>query len=172
MRSFKDFITEENKFDHDPHIGWWEDHDTVTLYHGTHEKNHESVMKNGINKKDPKTGRISLTLDPHTAHGYAAMSGEYHFRRAQGRPVSVPHEKRVVYKVQVKKDWLKKHMDHNLRGNIGIAKDKLNNRAAYDEHKKSGKPDHEYYRMTEFRVDTEIPSHAIVGHMRRHPVTN
>lgn len=181
MKSFKYFLAEkikEEPFEHNPKIGWWNDgRKHITLYHGTHERNHDSIVKNGIDKKDPTTGMISLTADPHTAHGYASMSsagGEAHFRAAKkkgkkSKAVSTPEENRVVYKLHVPIDWLHKHLDPNMRGNIGMAKGKLSDKASYDNHASQGKEDHEHYAMTEFRVNKEIPPHFIKAVMRKKP---
>ena len=158
-------------WEHNPSIGWWRDKkDYVTVYHGTHEKNHESVMANGITNKDHKTGMISTTLDPHTAHGYAAMSGvggEHRFRDAGAKAIRTPEDKRVVYKIHLPVDWLHKHIDPDLRGNIGLAKDRLSNETAYRTHANSGRPDHEYYAMSEIRVNKEIPKEFIKGVLRK-----
>ena len=85
MYSFKDFLIEktteakEIPFEHHPHVGWWKDKAEKdgyhTVYHGTHKRNLPHILKHGITHKDPRTGMISVTHDPHTAHGYAAMSG-------------------------------------------------------------------------------------------------
>src|SRR5579859_7381720 len=120
-------------FEHNPKIGWWADHPShLTVYHGTHDDNVHNIVKNGLTHKDPRTGMISVTHDPHTAHGYASMSksgGEYHFRKVGGNPVSTPHEHRSVVKIQIPKDWAAKHIDPHLHGNIGQAANKMKDKA-------------------------------------------
>jgi hypothetical protein len=169
----EDLLNENIKnipFEKNPSIGWWEDQDKLTVYHGTHDRNVENILKTGLNKPDPKTGMISVTSDPYTAHGYAAMSGaggEAEFRKAGGRPVNVPHEDRAVIKMIIPIQWLKANMDTNLSGNIGIAKDHLSSKDKYEDWKKKGKSDFLYYQLSEFRIKKPIPTKFIVGVMKK-----
>jgi len=159
-------------FEHNPNIGWWEDQNQVTVYHGTHDRNVNAVLENGLNRPDPKTGMISVTGDPFTAHGYAAMSGaggEAQFRAAGARPVHVPDEDRSVIKMRIPIDWLKSNMDPQLSGNIGSARKHLSSRDEYIKWKQSNRPDYEYYQMSEFRLKKAIPPNFIVGVMKKRP---
>lgn len=163
MIKFKSFLKEEKKHIipwEKPNHGWLgnlqhlpDDHE-VTLYHGTtHDKAH-SIMKSGITIPDKRTGYVSLTPDPNTAHGYASMGGEANFRRNGPQARHIPHEERSVIKMKVKAGWLKQHMDPHMRGNIGVASDALKNKSKYDEFKSKypNAPDHLHYAMTEYRV--------------------
>jgi len=164
-------------FEHNPKIGWWRDHDHMIGYHGTHARNVDTIMQNGIDRPDPKTGMISITHDPHTAHGYAAMSasgGEAHFRDARtgsGAPnaVHTPHEHRAVVKMRLPMKWVHDNMDHTLRGNIGHVRDRMADKNHYDAWRKAnpGKGDHEYYATSEIRIRKHIPPEYIVGYMKR-----
>lgn len=157
-------------YEKNPDIGWWEDQDTVTVYHGTHDRNVSDILQNGLTKADPVTGMISVTSDPNTAHGYAAMSGaggEANFRKAGAKPVHVPHEERSVIKFALPINWLKQHMDKNFSGNIGDARKHLTSKDEYVKWKEQSKTDSEYYQTSEFRLDTPIPPEYIVGVMKR-----
>lgn len=175
MKSFKEFLFEkakesddEHQFEKSKNIGWYGDHDHVDVYHGTHKRNLDSIRKNGLNKTDPKTGKISTTLDPHTAHAYAAMSssgGEANFRKAGSSAVHTPHEDRVTVKFRVPKEWLHKNMDHELHGNVGQAKERMSSKEAYHNWKAKNPNGHdtEYYQQTEFRTGP-IPKEFYAGH--------
>lgn len=157
-------------FEKNPQIGWWEDQDYVTVYHGTHDRNIPDILQNGLHRADPKTGMISVTADPFTAHGYAAMSGaggEAKFRAAGARPVHVPEEDRSVIKMHIPQAWLKANMDRNLSGNIGVSKDRLMSKDAYVKWKQENKPDFQYYQTSEFRLAKSIPTNFIVGIMKK-----
>jgi len=169
LKDFVQFISEaritQRPFDKNPSIGWWKDHDYLTMYHGTHESNLESIKKNGI-KAGPNSW-VSMTHDPNTAHGYASMSGgEANFRAAGSKARHVPHHERVVLIAKIPKKWAERHMDKNVRGNIDFAKNRLTDKTLYDTHVASGKPDHEYYATTELRFPS-IPKHFIVGYSRK-----
>jgi hypothetical protein len=157
-------------FERNPSIGWWEDQAQVTVYHGTHDKNVDNILQNGLTRADPQTGMISVTSDPNTAHGYAAMSGaggEAAFRKAGARPVHVPHEDRSVIKFKLPIQWLKQNMDTTFSGNIGTAKTHLTSKDEYVKWKQQGKSDSEYYQTSEFRVNKPIPPSFIAGVMKR-----
>lgn len=161
MKTFKTFL--------DEHKGWLWDSDHITVYHGTHKRNIIAIKKNGLNKKDPKTGMISVTPDPHTAHGYGAMSGEHNFRAAGSKAVHIPHEDRRIVKMKIPKTWAQKHMDSSLSGNIGSARDRLKSKDTYEKWKKENpkKHDSEYYQTSELRFKKEIPPHFITGILKK-----
>ncbi len=153
-------------FDKDPQIGWWRHGKHMTVYHGTHDDNVPHIMKHGLNHKDPTSGMISTTHDPHTAHGYAAMSssgGEHHFRKAGGSPKNTPHEQRSVIKMKIPMKWAEKHRDEHLRGNLNDTKTRMSDENRYKEHKEKGGRDHEYYQTSEVRFKRPIPPKYIVG---------
>jgi len=165
-------------YDKNAHIGFWKDQGEkeghYTLYHGTHERNIPSMLKHGLNKPDPTTGMISTTPDPNTAHGYAAMSGtggETQFRKLHNKAVNTPHEERSVVKMRIPKAWADKHIDPQLRGNLGVTRDRMLNKSHYDAWKKQNpeKSDSEYYTGSEVRFSKPIPPEFIVGHMKRFP---
>jgi hypothetical protein len=143
-------------------VSWIWDKDHITLYHGTHKDNVKHIKKSGLNRPDPTTGMISLTPDPSTAHGYAAMSGEHNFRRAGGKAFTVDHADRRVLKFRIPKKWIHDNMDKSLSGNMGMAAGRINpeNKQAYSDWRKKNpthKP-HSYYAMTEIRVSKHVPS--------------
>lgn len=157
-------------FDTNPKIGYWEDKKYVDVYHGTHDQNVPDILKNGINRFDPQTGMISVTLDPYTAHGYAAMSGaggEAKFRAAQARPVYVPEKDRSVIKIRLPIEWLKSNMDRNFSGNIGTAFKHITSRDEYEKWKKDNRPDYQYYQLSEFRLKKPIAPEFILGVMKK-----
>ena len=173
MLSFKQFLTEHKElpFDHHATIGWWKDKGEKdghhVVYHGTHKKNLAAVLKHGLNHKDPHTGMISVTHDPHTAFGYASMSGsggESNFRKAGHKPVNTPHEDRVVIKMHIPHEWAEKHMDHHMSGNTD--RSKMTDSKHYHNWKSKNphKSDHEYYTASELRMKHEIPAHFIQGY--------
>ena len=177
MIKFKEFIKEsEIPFDKTTNHGWWNDPNKthIDLYHGTHEKHVKHLKKNGINVPDPKTGMVSMTPDPYTAHGYAAMSsgerrGEASFRKAGNKAVTTPHENRAVTKFRVPMQWVRDNVDPNLKGNIGMAADRMNNKQNYDKWKTENpnKSDHEYYSTTELRFSKPIPPEFYVGYSKK-----
>ena len=164
MKRFKSFLFEvsELSWNSNATVGWWRNNDVLTVYHGTHVKNIESVLKNGLTVKDPTTGMISLALEPSTSRGYAAMSGEYNFRSAGAKAKVVPIEDRVVFVLKIPMKWIEENLDPRLGGNIGMAKDKLSNKDLYD---KWARTDSEYYQLTELRVKKEVPAKFIKGYM-------
>ena len=150
--------------------GWWEDQDPVILFHGTHERNIETIMKNGLDRKDPQTGFISLALEPHTAKGYASMSGvggESDFRKAGAKVKSTPMSERAVFVFEIPQKWIQENMDKNLSGNVGDAKKRMQSKEEYELFKQNvGKPDYVYYQLAELRVKKEVPAKFIKGIMR------
>ncbi|CAL9979160.1 hypothetical protein VPHK469_0041 [Vibrio phage K469] len=147
----------------DPKIGWWEDADPLTVYHGTNIRHIESVYKNGLDRKDPDTGMISVALEPFTAKAYAAMSGaggEANFRTS-GAAVSTPTSERVVFTLEIPQSWIREHVDPNLGGNIGDAYKHMRSREAYEKFDRS---DQQYYQFAELRLDAAVPASFIKGH--------
>ena len=172
--SFNSFLNEQGEipFEKSTHHGFWQDNDHVEVFHGTHKRNIPSIRKNGLNHPDPNTGMHSVTLDPHTAHGYAAMSGsggESNFRSAGAKVVNTPHEDRAVAKFKIPKKWLEKHMDKSFSGNVGQARENIQSKEKYENWKKANpnKSDHEYYATTEFRLKKASPSRFYVGHAQK-----
>lgn len=170
MKSFKQFIS-ENKIQWDgyPTIGWWEDMDPIILYHGTHKNNKQSVLDNGLNRMDPDTGMISLTLDPNTALGYASMSGgEAEFRKIGNKPKHVPIKDRIVFKFAIPKSWFNKNYDQTLSGNLSTEKKRLTNKSEYEKWISKNKDnDQGYYALSEFRFNKPVPAKFIVGYMSK-----
>ena len=179
MKTFKQFIAEDSHggkklpWDKNPQIGWHEDGDHTIMYHGTHQKNLAGILKDGIHApKDGDTaGMISMTHDPHTAHGYASMTGgETNWRRAtSGKTVakSVPHNERVVLVAKIPHSWKKDNLVPGMKGNIDAVRDNLTNKQKYTDHVAKGGRDHEYYATTELRFKDKIPPHFIVGYMKK-----
>jgi hypothetical protein len=174
MKTFGQFVTEkqhdgEIPFDKNPKIGWWKDHDHVTLYHGTHASRVDSIKKHGLKAPEhgPTKGNISMALEPHTAHGYASMhGGESSFRAAGAQAHHVPHHERAVMVYRVPRAWAEKHANQHLRGNTDDVRDNLTDREKYLAHKRAGKTDHEHYAKTELRF-SHLPNEYLVGHMRK-----
>ena len=170
MRTFRQFIIEsEIPFDKSTNHGFWEDSDYVDVYHGTHKKNVKVIEDGGLNRPDPKTGMISVTMDPYTAHGYAAMSGsggEANFRQAGTKAVNTPHEDRAVMKFRLPSKWLQDNMDHDFGGNVGQSKKNLMDKNQYAKWKTENPTgsDHNYYALSEFRLKSPVPKEFYVGH--------
>ncbi|CAL9980356.1 hypothetical protein VPHK356_0041 [Vibrio phage K356] len=146
-----------------PKVGWWEDADPLVVYHGTHKRHIDSVYTNGLDRKDPDTGMISVALEPFTAKAYAAMSGaggEANFRTS-GAAVSTPTSERVVFTLEIPQKWIQEHVDPNLGGNIGDSYKRMRNREEYE---KSSITDQQYYQFAELRLDAAIPARFIKGH--------
>lgn len=179
MKTFKQYIKEEVlPYDKSPNQGWWNDESKthLVLYHGTHKRNVPSIEREGISMPDPKTGMISMTMDPNTAHGYAAMSsgdrrGEASFRKAGANAVTTPHEDRAVTKFRIPMDWVRENVDQNLGGNIGMATGRMKDRSEYEKWKGENPKgnDSEYYATSELRFSKPIPPEFYVGHMFRYP---
>lgn len=154
-------------WDANPKVGWWEDLDPIIFYHGTHENNLQSVLDNGLTRKDPDTGMISLALEPYTANAYAAMSGsggEHKFRQIGASATTTKVDERVVIKFAIPNEWVKKHMDPKLGGNIGDAYKRMRSKDLYEQYEGS---DQQYYQFAEIRVDAVVPPNFIVGYMKK-----
>lgn len=180
MKRFTQYIKEnfeegEVPYNKNPHIGWWnDDKDYLTVYHGTHKRNVDNIRKNGISVPDPRTGMVSTALEPNTAHGYAAMSsgerrGEHSFRLAGTKAVTTPHEDRAVIKFRIPMHWVRKNVDPNLRGNIGVAADRISDKSQYDSWKAKNPKgsDSEYYMGSELRFSKPVPPEFYAGHSYR-----
>ena len=155
-----------------PDIGWWKDQgDHYTMYHGTNKTNVPAIADSGIKapQSGPTAGKVSMTFDPYTAHGYASMGGESAFRAAGSSAKNIPHQDRRVVVTKIPKTWADEHMDKNLRGNVGNVKDNLKDKEKYQAAKKAGKSDHEYYATTELRFNKPIPKEFVKGVMQRVP---
>jgi hypothetical protein len=88
----------------------------VTSYHGSHQKNEEGILKEGIKRplKGRTPGTVSVARRPDTAFGYAAMSGsggESDFRSAGKKAFTTPLAERSVFKIKVPKEWHEKHLE-------------------------------------------------------------
>lgn len=177
MKSFASFVAEEEShglqqlpWDKNPKIGWWKDGDHLHMYHGTHVSRLGEIARHGIRapEKGPTAGSVSLTHDPHTAHGYASMhGGESNFRSAGAQAQHVPHEDRAVLHLKIPRKWAEKNMNPHLRGNIDSVRDNLTNRAKYEAHALAGRPDHEHYATTELRFKDRVPPKFIQGYSKR-----
>lgn len=177
MKTYRQFIAEKYSleknpdFPHDPKIGWWGDGDHLIMYHGTHDSRVEHIKKHGLKAPEhgPTKGWVSLTHDPHTAHGYASMSGgESSFRAAGGKAQHVPHNERTVIVHKIPRKWAEENMNPHLQGNINQVADNMSNKEKYKKHNSEGKPDHEYYRTTELRFKKAVPSEFIVGTIKKY----
>lgn len=176
MRSFRQLNEEAGNelprlaWDKNPKIGWWRDGDHMIMYHGTHQSRLPDISRDGLRAptSGPTAGWVSLTHDPHTAHGYASMSGgESSFRGAGAKATHVPHEERVVLVHKIPREWAEKNMNPHLRGNIDGYAEKLRDRSSYEAHAASGRPDHEHYQATELRFKDAVPREFLVGYTRR-----
>lgn len=177
MKTFMEFLFERSDhglpripWEKNPKIGWWKDGSHLTMYHGTHETNLHRIDRDGIKAPEhgPTKGWVSMTHDPHTAHGYASMSGgESAFRAAGGQARHVPDHERSVLVAHIPREWAEKHMNHHMRGNIGRVADNMTDRDKYDRHVTSGRPDHEYYATTELRFKDRVPREFIKGYMKK-----
>lgn len=170
MKRFIQFINEsEIPFDKATNHGFWGDNDYVTVYHGTHKRNVSAIENSGLNRPDPKTGMISVTMDPHTAHGYAAMSGsggEANFRQVGSKVVNTPHEDRAVLKYRLPSNWLRDNMDTNFGGNVGETRNRMMDKDQYTSWRSKNPKgsDSSYYSLSEFRLKSPIPKEFYVGH--------
>lgn len=156
-------MTKELRWDGRPKIGWWQDHDVLRMYHGTHSKNMDSILANGINRFDPTTGMISMAFEPNTAYGYSSMSGmggEANFRKSGNKAVNTPKSERVVFVFDIPMEFIKKHHDPKFSGNTPKEKQKILNKLLY----KPGS-DFNYYMLTELRFKQKIPKQYLVGYM-------
>lgn len=161
----------EIPFEASPDIGWWREGDHLNLYHGTHVRNVPSIAEKGITHKDPTSGMISMTLDPHTAHGYASMSGiggEHNFRKTKNVR-HTPHEERAVLKYKVPREWIDENIDSGLHGNLGAMRDKMQDRDLFTRWRRDHGAGYDpaYYATSELRFKKEIPPEFLEGVMRR-----
>ena len=172
MKKFSEILLEkkikEKSFDKNPKIGWWLDMDPIRFYHGTHIRNIEFVEQNGL--LAPSTGStagwISLALEPHTAHGYASMSGaggETAFRDAGSKAQITDKKERVVFIIEIPQKIVLSKMAKE-RGAMQSTKTRLVNREEFEAWTKS---DQEYYALTEIRMPKVIDPKYIKGYMKK-----
>ena len=171
MLTFTEYLTESflpwNGY---PTIGWWKDQKILVMYHGTHERNIKSMLSDGINRPDPKTGMISMALEPNTAFGYASMSGaggESNFRSVGTKPVTTPATERAIIVAKIPMSWILKNLDNNLGGNLREQMARLESKDVYDEYQKKYDDDQSYYALCELRFKTHIPSKFLVGYTKK-----
>lgn len=182
LQEWNNFLKEQNVFSQwngFPVIGWWEDNDPLTLYHGTHERNLDGILKDGIYA--PTTGytagKVSLALEPNTGWGYASMSGtggETAFRKAGAAAKHTPGNERIVFILQLPLSMVKENM-LAARGNIKAYRNKLTDRQLYEKWKTEhggenydhSKYDQEYYALTELRLPEHVPAKYIIGVMKK-----
>lgn len=162
-------ITPVLSWNPNPTIGWWLDNDPVRFYHGTHQRNLESILSSNLYAPSagPTKDAVSLALEPNTAHGYASMSGaggESQFRAEENKPVWTPHDERVVLVLEIPQSYFLSRM-LPMRGAMKDQKNKLTDPVMYEQFvKENGKNlDFKYYEMTEIRLPKEVPGHFIVG---------
>lgn len=162
-----------------PVIGWWEENDPLTLYHGTHVNNIEGILESGIYapKEGYTAGKVSLALEPNTAFGYASMSGaggETAFRSKGGKAQHTPPEERVVFVLQIPQSIIQENM-LAARGNIEEYRRKLIDRELYEKWKQEkggeaydpSKFDQQYYALTEIRLPDHVSADYIMGYMQK-----
>lgn len=179
MKTFIELLTEgkikKKPFDKNPKIGWWLDNDPIRFYHGTHIRNIEYVEENGL--LAPTSGDtanwISLALEPHTAHGYASMSGaggETAYKssadgsfRSSTNIKTTDKKERVVFIVELPKSLVLSKMAKE-RGAMQSTKNRLKDRQEFEDWKKT---DQEYYALTEIRMPKKIDTKYIKGYMTK-----
>jgi hypothetical protein len=171
MITFTEYLIESAmKWNGYPTIGWWKDQKILVMYHGTHERNIKSMLSDGINRPDPKTGMISMAFEPNTAFGYASMSGaggEADFRTVGAKVTTTPAAERAVIVAKMPMRWILSNMDSNLSGNLKEQKAHLQSKDMYDEHQKKYDDDQSYYALCELRFKTHIPSKFLVGYTKK-----
>jgi len=156
----------------DPVIGWWnDDRKFLTMYHGTHDRNVQDILKNGLTKMDPDTGMLSMAFEPSTAHGYAAMSGaggESGFIKAGAKPVHTAEKDRSVIVAKIPMDWVRENMDLNLGGNLGTERKRLQSKDEWEKwNEKQENNDQGYYQLAELRFKKTLPPKFITGYMKK-----
>lgn len=159
------------KWNGNPEIGWWLDNDPVRFYHGTHIRNKDGILKEGIfaPESGPTAGYISLALEPNTSFAYASMSGaggESGFRAAGQKAASTPSRERIVFVLDIPQSYFKTKMAP-ARGNMDTERTKLTSKSRYETWAKSNKSDQEYYQITEIRLPKHVPAKYIVGYMTK-----
>jgi hypothetical protein len=145
---------------------WSEHPDHIVVYHGTHTRNIPHILKNGLSNKDPKTGMVSVTFGSHgksVAHGYAAMSGEYGFRQAGQKAVTVPDEHRSIVVAHLPMDWVHKNVDRNFGGNPTEVKQRLADPELHRQYVAKTGSDFSPTETPELRFKEAIPPEFIVG---------
>ena len=173
---FKQFLAERSQrelpYEKFPKIGWWLDSDPVTFYHGTHARNKDWILQNGLHAptEGSTAGWVSLAIEPNTSLGYASMSGnggETAFRDAsKTKAVHTPTNERIVFVLKIPQSEFLNKMA-KARGNMEAERNKLTDRNKYASFIK-GKPyqfDQEYYAKTEIRMPKVVDPKYIVGYM-------
>lgn len=172
MKTLSKLLSEKatkRSWDGHPKIGWWEDAKPLIMYHGTHESNLESILKNGIYAPSEgyTAGYVSLALEPNTAFGYASMSGgEKTFRTAGSKAKIIPPSERVVLVLEFKngvKDLEKMGLG-KIRGAMSETRGKLSDKSEYEKHTGD---DQSYYALTELRIKKKVPAKFIKGYMKK-----
>ena len=181
LESWSRFLTESQEVSWNgfPEIGWWQDSDPLTLYHGTHIRNIEGVLESGIfaPSEGYTAGKVSTALEPNTAFGYASMAGsggESEFRSKGKKAEHTPAEERVVFVLKVPQSFIKENM-MAARGNIASYRQKLTDRDMYEswvqknggEQYDPSKMDQQYYALTEIRFPDHVSKDFIVGYMMK-----
>jgi hypothetical protein len=161
-----------------PKIGWWLDRDPVRLYHGTHTRNLDNILKSGIQAptEGSTAGKVSLAIDPLTARAYASMSGlggEHKFKgfrnvgQSKNIQTKVPMEERVVFIIQFPREYVLKIMNTEgfmARGHMSELVHRLDDKNEYQRLVvDGGMSEKEYYSRTEIRVP-EVKPQDIVGY--------
>ncbi len=166
MITFRQYLNENTlsklPWNSTPDIGWWRDSDPIRLYHGTDLAHIDSFAKDGLNRPDPRTKMFSFALEPFTARAFAVMGGEARFLASKAKSGVVPMDKRAVIVFDVPYDWIKSHEDPDLGGNDKLHKDRLRDKALYDEWDDH---DQQYYQLCELRVSAAVPPKFIKGYM-------
>lgn len=162
-------VARQIKWNGNPTIGWWLDNNPVTFYHGTHIRNKDGILKDGIfaPESGPTAGYVSLALEPNTSFAYASMSGaggESGFRGAGQKATSTPPKERIVFVLHIPQSYFKTRMAP-ARGAMDVERTKLTTKSRYETWAKTGKTDQEYYAITEIRLPKHVPAKYIVGYM-------
>jgi hypothetical protein len=99
----------------------------------------------------------------------SGAGGEAHFRGTSAKAVNTPHSERAVLKLKIPADWAERHMDPDLRGNMGDARRRMLNKGEYVKWASANpeKNDSEYYMATEVRFKKPIPPEFIEGYMKK-----
>lgn len=100
----------------------------------------------------------------------SGSGGERNFRQVGAKAVHTPHEDRVVLKMHIPNEFVDKHIDKEFHGNPKhLNRNKMTDKSHYDDWKKNnpGKPDHEFYQVSELRLNKAIPPEHIVGFMHK-----
>lgn len=167
MLTFKQFIQEQESkmpWNSSPDIGWWRDGDTLRVYHGTDMAHYESIAKTGLDRLDARTGMISFAIEPFTARAFAVMGGEARFLGAGAKAKVVAADKRITLVFDLPRSFVDQYEDPDLGGNDPQHKERLRDKAVYDEFEGS---DQQYYQLCELRIKSKVPPKYLVGYMMK-----